>query len=319
MRRRRKPKPTQVSEGGLEHSLRTNKRRLRELQASIGSCQAQLDSIRTGLREFPQTLDERKKKQAELELEHERSPYVKEARERIALLSQLIQNRQKEKAAIESQIKSWVEQSNNRGFFATIFAPSFPFAEAQKKIKELERPTLGGRELNRLRENLSRPWCLFHGCTLDDEGFAKLKQMEQTAERDLARYKQEYAKVAAELRDSENKLRARYRVGDDTIAAAAAHFGKTRDLADKIKVALQAQLHITKDCPYCGLPLGDTMHADHIYPVSKGGLSTTENMVLICDKCNLQKGNKTLRQFISAYNFDRERIESALELLGKHF
>ena len=131
--------------------------------------------------------------------------------------------------------------------------------------------------------------------------------------------KLEHAKVAAVLREKENKLRAKYGVGDDTIAAAAAHFGKTRDLADKIKIALRAQLDVSRDCPYCGLPLGTAMHTDHIYPVSRGGLSTSENMVLVCEQCNLKKGDKTLREFIRENNLDINRIESALELLGKHF
>ena len=78
-------------------------------------------------------------------------------------------------------------------------------------------------------------------------------------------------------------------------AAAAAHFGKTRDHADKIKGGLGQQLDLTKDCPYCGCPLDDAVHADHIYPVSKGGLSTYENMIIICMQCNIRKGDMTLR------------------------
>ena len=42
-------------------------------------------------------------------------------------------------------------------------------------------------------------------------------------------------------------------------------------------------------------------------------------MVLICEQCNLKKGQKTLRQFIRENNLDMGRIESALELLGKRF
>ncbi|MBU4272328.1 MAG: HNH endonuclease [Planctomycetes bacterium] len=129
----------------------------------------------------------------------------------------------------------------------------------------------------------------------------------------------EQLKKLAEQETEEGKLRLKYGIGDDVFAAAAAHFGTTRQLADKIKGALEGQLAVTKDCPYCGLPLGDAMHADHIYPVFKGGLSTIENMVLICDQCNLKKGSKTLRQFIAAYKLDGKRIELVLESLGKHF
>jgi 5-methylcytosine-specific restriction endonuclease McrA len=114
-------------------------------------------------------------------------------------------------------------------------------------------------------------------------------------------------------------LRQKLGISDNVVAAAAAHFGTTRELADKIKRDLELQLDITRDCPYCGLPIGDAIHADHIYPVSKGGLSTVENMVLICEQCNLKKGSKTLRQFITANNLDGKRIELVLESLRKHF
>jgi hypothetical protein len=129
----------------------------------------------------------------------------------------------------------------------------------------------------------------------------------------------ERLKIPVAEETEEGKLRLKYGIGDDIFAAAAAHFGTTRQLAEKIKGDLEGQLAVTKDCPYCGLPLGDSIHADHIYPVSKGGLSTIENMVLICDQCNLKKGSKTLRQFIAACNLDGKRVELVLESLGKHF
>lgn len=143
-----------------------------------------------------------------------------------------------------------------------------------------------------------------------------LKEYEHSARSYISKLEQD---KVTEQALKERSLRIKYGIGDDVLAAAAAHFGTTRELADKIKGALRAQLAVTKDCPYCGLPLGDAIHADHIYPVSKGGLSTPENMVLICEQCNLKKHSKTLRQFMKAYKLDEERIEAVLELLHKHF
>jgi hypothetical protein len=83
----------------------------------------------------------------------------------------------------------------------------------------------------------------------------------------------ERLKIAVAEETEEGKLRLKYGIGDDVFAAAAAHFGTTRQLAEKIKDALEGQLTVTKDCPYCGLPLGDAIHADHIYcfePVGNG-------------------------------------------------
>lgn len=95
----------------------------------------------------------------------------------------------------------------------------------------------------------------------------------------------------------------------------AGHEGKTRQLANTVKKNLPKW----EICPYCNNPLGCNSHADHIYPVSRNGLSTEDNMVIVCADCNLKKGNKTLREFILAYNLDRDEIEKRLESLGKRF
>ena len=72
-------------------------------------------------------------------------------------------------------------------------------------------------------------------------------------------------------------------------------------------------------CPYCSRGLGTQPHADHIYPVAKGGLSTIANMVLVCAECNNKKAEHTLRAFIQLYNLDREAVEARLAELGKDF
>jgi 5-methylcytosine-specific restriction endonuclease McrA len=105
-------------------------------------------------------------------------------------------------------------------------------------------------------------------------------------------------------------------------ALAAAHVGKTRIEAEKIKSerTIKHQLDILPDCPYCAKPFdNDKAHADHIYPVAKGGLSTMKNMVYICPDCNTKKKDKTLIQFARKYNLDLKIIESNLILLRKDF
>lgn len=91
--------------------------------------------------------------------------------------------------------------------------------------------------------------------------------------------------------------------------------GKTRELAISVKPRL-SQDH---PCPYCGNGLGDNCHADHIYPVSRGGLSTSVNMVYVCADCNTKKRDKTLRKFIEEFGLDRMQIEERLNKLGKEF
>jgi len=86
-------------------------------------------------------------------------------------------------------------------------------------------------------------------------------------------------------------------------AKAAAYDGTQRQLANSIKNDIKKQIHSLSSCPYCGRLLTmDDAHADHIYPVIKGGLSTTRNMIYVCSDCNLKKRDMTLRNFIIKYN-----------------
>jgi len=50
-------------------------------------------------------------------------------------------------------------------------------------------------------------------------------------------------------------------------------------------------------CQYCGrkFPTAD-LSLDHIVPRSQGGLSTWENIVCACVKCNVRKGGRTPKQ-----------------------
>ncbi|MBI4866159.1 MAG: HNH endonuclease [Candidatus Wallbacteria bacterium] len=99
------------------------------------------------------------------------------------------------------------------------------------------------------------------------------------------------------------------------VALAAAHSGSARAIAGSIR----AQLDISPFCPYCGEPLLGKGHADHIYPVAHGGLSTPRNMVYICATCNQRKADMTLRQFVRKFSLDSDRIELELTRLGKRF
>ncbi len=72
-------------------------------------------------------------------------------------------------------------------------------------------------------------------------------------------------------------------------------------------------------CPYCGrTPEPTESVADHIYPVSLGGLSTVDNMVWVCASCNKAKGKLTLRRFCVKMGFDHDEVCATLEGLGKN-
>lgn len=93
----------------------------------------------------------------------------------------------------------------------------------------------------------------------------------------------------------------------------------TRQIASYVKKQLRPQLAIMDVCPYCGTPLDGNPHADHIYPMSRGGLSVISNMVIICSGCNIKKSDLTLNEFIEKHAFDRDFVEGNLKKLRKRF
>ena len=98
-------------------------------------------------------------------------------------------------------------------------------------------------------------------------------------------------------------------------AAAASNVKETREVGATVRRGLTLQPW----CPYCGDFLGSDPHADHIYPVSKGGRSVPKNMVYACAKCNIMKTNLTLTGFIQKFSLDRDVIEERLKQLHKEF
>ena len=98
-------------------------------------------------------------------------------------------------------------------------------------------------------------------------------------------------------------------------AVAARTTRRSRELAERLKSRLSHQ----DLCPYCGGSLGDKPHADHIYPLSKGGRSIESNMVLACEGCNMKKGSLTLAGFIRQEGLDRDAVEQRLRVLQKDF
>ena len=98
-------------------------------------------------------------------------------------------------------------------------------------------------------------------------------------------------------------------------AAAALNAIETRQVGATVRRKLVRQPW----CPYCGGSLGSDPHADHIYPVSKGGRSVPKNMVYACARCNSMKKNLTLTGFVRKFSLDRATIEGRLEQLNKEF
>lgn len=95
---------------------------------------------------------------------------------------------------------------------------------------------------------------------------------------------------------------------------------KARSGAQNIKEKLLKAVRIKSKwlCPYCNSSNEiKTAEADHIHPVNKGGMTTMQNMVLICKKCNSKKTNLMLRVFCKKQGFNYNEVCERLERLGK--
>jgi 5-methylcytosine-specific restriction endonuclease McrA len=107
---------------------------------------------------------------------------------------------------------------------------------------------------------------------------------------------------------------------EENQAKIASYDKKTRNISTSLKRKLKNQLKIYPNCPYCHKELEiDSAHADHIYPVTKGGQSVSKNMVFVCSICNLAKGRMTLRNFLTKHNLNEAATHIILEKLGKDF
>ena len=115
-------------------------------------------------------------------------------------------------------------------------------------------------------------------------------------------------------------LRKKGQKNENLKAKAKAYDGKQRDLGKSIRNNIKNQLTRHPFCPYCGQELYiENAHADHIYPLAHGGLSTSNNMVFICPPCNQSKSDKTLREFLKENQRDEKQFHITLESLGKRF
>ena len=111
------------------------------------------------------------------------------------------------------------------------------------------------------------------------------------------------------------KIKQEKNAGLENIKGIAAQaLNKTRQRAIQVK----SKIISNEYCPYCGEEIMN-FHVDHIYPVAKGGLSTTQNMVRVCAACNLKKRDLTLNQFVNKYGLDRDFVEENLERLNKAY
>jgi len=121
----------------------------------------------------------------------------------------------------------------------------------------------------------------------------------------------EQAKVSQEAKNAREAAKQAKRDVDALLAA------QVRGTIRANSASLRAKLRRDHPCPYCFGPLGLDPHADHIHPVSKGGLAVITNYVFACRPCNQAKRDLSLTQFIDQMGFDLNSVLRALRSLGK--
>lgn len=139
--------------------------------------------------------------------------------------------------------------------------------------------------------------------------FVKLDELESLIAAHEVKVAEEKLKIAKE----KEKLH-------ELLARVASNVKEKREQAKKFRRDLHMQLSKVAVCPYCGGSLsGSNAHLDHIYPISKGGLSTLRNLVFVCDRCNLDKSDSMLRKFLQRFGCDEQQAYDRLDVLKKEF
>jgi 5-methylcytosine-specific restriction endonuclease McrA len=139
--------------------------------------------------------------------------------------------------------------------------------------------------------------------------FVKLDELESLIAAHEVKVAEEKLKVAKE-KEKLHELHAR----------VASNVKEKREQAKKFRRDLHKQLSKAAVCPYCGGLLSDSnAHLDHIYPISKGGLSTLKNLVFVCDRCNLDKSDSMLRKFLQQIGCNEQQVYDRLDILKKEF
>jgi hypothetical protein len=220
-----------------------------------------------------------------------------QVRQRIATMSE--QNAKISRSSKSGTLLDWFLNRPSKSDRSAAQAINRELEQLHSRRAELEKSFRSqGFPATRIPEANENPW--------SKDGPGTLEQLEA---------RERLKRVKAEL---ERHLEA---LGGDTArlerleAVEARVFQKERELAAKLRLTFKP----TDKCPYCGGTLGSDPHLDHIYPVSKGGLSVSTNLIFVCLQCNQRKADKTLAEFLISYDLDRQAVEVRLKQLGKDF
>lgn len=143
---------------------------------------------------------------------------------------------------------------------------------------------------------------------------------ESVSEKDVIKFAEQlgYAAEPSNRKQAQQAAKSDQTVVDMWRDKTEADVASARSKQASAKRRLASQLNTFNRCPYCETKLSfDQSHVDHIHPVSKGGLSEDDNLVLVCAPCNKSKGKKTLRAFCRDTDLNYDVVVARLEMIGK--
>ena len=118
------------------------------------------------------------------------------------------------------------------------------------------------------------------------------------------KYKQSRKKYREKNKEKLNNLNILWRKTDKGKASIIASSSKRRAIKRDGNVTSEQVLELKKNakvCYWCKCDLKNVkVHIDHIFPLSKGGQHTINNLVVSCSKCNLSKSAKDPLEFANS-------------------
>jgi 5-methylcytosine-specific restriction endonuclease McrA len=92
------------------------------------------------------------------------------------------------------------------------------------------------------------------------------------------------------------------------------NFNNRKNLSCNVDDAMRLRVLVAYNykCHYCRVGVtAQNAHIDHSHPVSRGGLTIFENLRASCMDCNLEKGDKTEREYVAWKMQQRQNHESS--------
>ncbi|GEM_PF-3529178 len=217
-------------------------------------------------------------------------------------LAAAIEQASERKRQLEAEIeKLKASPESKHGPLSSLLQGSRIRPEVRSTITALRSEIAG---LDRQLEGKKRGLTLFRN-PWAEQNVKRLELLQTERQRRADRAKRESDAESSRVA----KERMRQSKMEELRAAAAQNSKKARQVASTTRKRLEK--HGT--CPYCAQTIVGGGHADHIYPLSKGGRSVRTNMVVVCAACNVNKRDLTLREFIKAQGLGRDEVEQRLD------